>query len=307
MEDLKISVVMNCYNGDKYLREAIESVFAQTYSNWELIFWDNHSTDRSAEIFQSYNDHRCKYFYAPRHTELGEARNQAVEVTTGDWITFLDCDDILFPDKISQQVKIIKKDVSKSIGLVYCRTRIKGGLRDGQDYSNYFRERHLPIGSVLATLLLVENFIAIPSALFRKDLFLRLGGMPDSFKRAEDFYLFAGLAALAPVGALQEFGCEYRIHGVNLSYRHRESVAREIVATIEAFEVHLDAVDRKRAKRVKREWLAKAGLYGMFEQRKLTFPLLFSFFTAGPFYALRVTATTAKNYLRLIVAARGSN
>nr|MCH9813328.1 glycosyltransferase [Campylobacterota bacterium] len=72
-----VSVVINCYNSDTYLKEAIESVFNQTYQNWEIIFWDNQSTDRSAEIIKSYNDNRIKYFYAPVHTPLGEARNLA--------------------------------------------------------------------------------------------------------------------------------------------------------------------------------------------------------------------------------------
>ena len=53
-----VSVIMNCFNGEKYLREAIDSVLAQTYQNWELIFWDNQSTDSSAEIVKSYDDPR---------------------------------------------------------------------------------------------------------------------------------------------------------------------------------------------------------------------------------------------------------
>ena len=69
-----VSVLMNCYNGEKYLQEAIDSVLAQTYKNWELIFWDNRSTDRSAEIFKSYNDHRLKYFLSHEHTDLGSGR-----------------------------------------------------------------------------------------------------------------------------------------------------------------------------------------------------------------------------------------
>ena len=57
-----VSVIMNCYNGEKYLREAIDSIYAQTYTNWEIIFWDNASTDNSAEIAKL-SDSRLKYFY----------------------------------------------------------------------------------------------------------------------------------------------------------------------------------------------------------------------------------------------------
>ena len=63
-----VSIIMNCYNGETYLIQSIESVLSQTYKNWELIFWDNRSNDKSAEIFKSYKDSRFKYFYAPEHT-----------------------------------------------------------------------------------------------------------------------------------------------------------------------------------------------------------------------------------------------
>ena len=66
-----VSVIMNCYNGDKFLKEAIDSVLSQTYSNWELIFWDNQSVDDSASIVNSYGDIRLRYFYAENHTESG--------------------------------------------------------------------------------------------------------------------------------------------------------------------------------------------------------------------------------------------
>ena len=59
---LLVSVIVNCFNGEKYLSETIESVISQNYTNWELIFWDNISTDLSAEIFNKYNDRRLKYF-----------------------------------------------------------------------------------------------------------------------------------------------------------------------------------------------------------------------------------------------------
>lgn len=88
-----VSVVINCYNGEEYLRETIDSVITQTYSNWEIIFWDNQSTDSTAEIVKSYKDDRIRYFYAPIHTPLGEARNLALEKIKGEFVGFLDADD----------------------------------------------------------------------------------------------------------------------------------------------------------------------------------------------------------------------
>ena len=62
-----VSIIMNCYNGETYLQESINTVLSQTYKNWELIFWDNKSQDKSAEIFKGYKDKRFKYFYATEH------------------------------------------------------------------------------------------------------------------------------------------------------------------------------------------------------------------------------------------------
>jgi len=85
-ENPLVTVVMNCYNGEKYLQKAIESVLSQTYSNWEIIFWDNQSHDKSAEIFKSYKDRRFKYFLAPKHTVRYEARNYAISKSSGGGI-----------------------------------------------------------------------------------------------------------------------------------------------------------------------------------------------------------------------------
>ena len=92
MEKL-VSVIVNCYNGEKYLKETLKSIQNQKYLKWELIFWDNQSTDKSKEIFYSFKDERFKYFYADRHTTLYEARNLACKKSNGEFIAFLDCDD----------------------------------------------------------------------------------------------------------------------------------------------------------------------------------------------------------------------
>lgn len=98
---------MNCYNGARYLREALDSVLVQTVTDWELIFWDNRSTDDSAAIFRSYEDPRFRYFLAPRHTSLGEARNLAMRQARGTWAAFLDTDDIWIPVKLSRQLAAV--------------------------------------------------------------------------------------------------------------------------------------------------------------------------------------------------------
>ena len=100
---------MNCYNGEKFLKEAIDSIYAQTYSNWEIIFWDNASSDNSACIARSY-DNRLKYHLAQETTPLGDARDQALQKITGEYISFLDCDDIWLPKKLHEQIEILENN-----------------------------------------------------------------------------------------------------------------------------------------------------------------------------------------------------
>ena len=89
-----VSVIMNCRNSAAYLREAINCVFNQTFSSWEIIFWDNGSTDGSPKIAQSFTDKRMRYFRADEPTPLGEARNLAIAKARGRYIAFLDCEDV---------------------------------------------------------------------------------------------------------------------------------------------------------------------------------------------------------------------
>jgi len=98
-ENPKVSVIMNCYNGEKYLKEAIDSVYAQTYPDWEIVFWNNASTDRSAEIARGY-DMRLRYFEEEEKIPLGAARNRALEQTRCNFVAFLDWDDLCMPGKL---------------------------------------------------------------------------------------------------------------------------------------------------------------------------------------------------------------
>ena len=112
-----ISIIMNCYNGEKYLRESLNSVLKQTYKNWEIIFLDNQSNDASAKIFKDYKDDRLKYYCADSHIEiLNKARNYALKKVNGEFIAFLDVDDWWLPEKLEKQIPLFD---DPDVGLVY--------------------------------------------------------------------------------------------------------------------------------------------------------------------------------------------
>lgn len=111
-----VSIVMNCHNGEVFLNLAIKSVLNQTYKKWELIFWDNNSSDNSAKIFHSFKDKRLKYYFKKKKVSLYESRNAAIKKAKGEFLAFLDVDDEWLPKKLNLQVKKFR---DQKVGLVY--------------------------------------------------------------------------------------------------------------------------------------------------------------------------------------------
>ena len=220
---------MNCFNGERYLNEAIESVLNQTYHNWELIFWDNKSTDKSKEIFLQYKDKRLKYFSSNRHTTLGEARNLAINESSGDWVGFIDVDDLWLKDKLEKQITIIES--YQDIGFVYGRTEIiYSGSNKGKDVSQDI----LPEGDIFEELL-KDNFVNYLSALINREKLQNIKKIPEHFNQVEDYYIFLHLSKLYSVRALQEVCCSYRLHDDNLSRAEPVEGAKESLQLIQSF------------------------------------------------------------------------
>ena len=115
-----VSILMNCYNGEKFLEESISSVVNQTYSNWELVFWDNQSSDKSADIVKQFSDSRIKYFLSPDHTNLGNGRARAWKYLNGEFISILDVDDLWLPEKIEKQLPLFN---NSDVGIVISNTK----------------------------------------------------------------------------------------------------------------------------------------------------------------------------------------
>ena len=103
---------MNCFNGSEFIAEALESVLQQTYKNWELIFWDNFSSDNSVDIVKSYKNPKIKIFKNIKNIKLYNARNLALNEVDGEFVSFLDVDDYWLDNKLEIQVEKLNKDKS---------------------------------------------------------------------------------------------------------------------------------------------------------------------------------------------------
>ena len=114
-----VSIIMNVRNGAATLRPAIESALTQTYPDWELIVWDDCSTDDSAKVVAEFQDPRIRYFFAPQQTSLGQARDAAMRHAQGEWLAFLDQDDLWLARKLELQLALAD---APHLGLIYGRT-----------------------------------------------------------------------------------------------------------------------------------------------------------------------------------------
>jgi len=230
-----VSVIMNCYNGEKYLSEAIDSVYVQTYSNWEIVFWDNASIDSSSEIARSY-DSRLRYFCSEYTTPLGEARSLAVSEAKGKYIAFLDCDDLWLPDKLRDQVDIFLKDGSLAIVYGYAEILYDDWMQKSKKNSSNIlpNVNNLPEGMIFDKLIR-EDFIPFPSAMIDKGKFMECGGFPADYRHSTDYWIFLHLSYKYKVGAVKKICCKYRIHQGNLSHSQAVVCALENIKLVKSF------------------------------------------------------------------------
>ena len=220
-----VSIIMNCFNGEQFLQEAINSVYGQSYSNWEIIFWDNASTDNSSSIAKSY-DERIRYYLASETTPLGEARNFALNKANGLYVAFLDCDDIYLTDKLEQQVKFMQsKDYAMCYGSVAVidesGREIKKYIvknKSGNVFSSLLR--HYEIN--MQTVMLKREFLASNQLSFNVNM---------SF--CPDHNLFMTIASKADVGVISDVISKYRIVSNSLSKNTIDLVPQEYRLTLD--------------------------------------------------------------------------
>lgn len=207
----KVTVIINCYNGERYLRQAIDSVYAQSYEDWELVLWDNASIDQTSEIAHSY-DSKLKYFRGASTVPLGAARKLALEQATGEWIAFLDCDDYWFPNKLERQIAEVNGTAH-----VLCYAGMNEVNPDGSLIRKVLPS--YPTGWMLEQQLF-QFEINMVTPIMRRDALQKFNlNFDDNITASEEYNLFVRLAAKGTICTMQEvLGC-WRISKGSLTDR----------------------------------------------------------------------------------------
>lgn len=231
-----VSIIMNCLNAEKDLEGALASVSAQTFQNFEIIFWDNGSTDRSEEIARSWGP-RLRYFKSEKTKPLGAARNLAIAQSRGEFIAFLDCDDLWRPEKLARQVEIFRNN--SAVGLVCTDTEIWDGRRV---LSRVF-DKSTPARGHVFSELMVRQWISMSSAMLRRKALDELLHTPkeqtacfwfdERLNVCEEADVFYRIAHDWELDFIDEPLTVWRVHGGNTTFRKFGQFADETLLILE--------------------------------------------------------------------------
>ena len=215
-----VSIIMNCYNGEEYLEKSLKSIIFQKYDKWELIFWDNQSTDNSKKIFDSFSNPNFKYYLSDKHTSLYEARNLACEKANGDYIAFLDCDDEWHENFLSQREIFFNNkfyDYSFSNSYLFFEKSNKKILHTNKKLLN----------GLIYDYLAKDYLVTISSLIIKKNLLKDVGLVNPAFNIIGDFDFVMKLSKTKQAFAIQNPLLKIRIHGNNFHDKNRKMFYRE--------------------------------------------------------------------------------
>jgi glycosyltransferase involved in cell wall biosynthesis len=167
---IKVSCILRVYNGEKYIREAIDSILNQTYKDFEFIMIDDGSTDDTVKIIESYNDSRIKLYKNEKNMGLSYATNRGIELAKGEYIALVDSDDVYYNTRLEKQVKYL--DENMDVGAVSACWSVNG------EKIEYFFE-NVNIFTILLWYQKGKNnfryAVINPTLMVRKDIFIKYG------------------------------------------------------------------------------------------------------------------------------------
>lgn len=217
-----VSVIIPAFNAQDLISETIDSILAQTYNNIEIIVVDDGSTDQTAKVVAGYGS-KIHYFYQNNSGGCAVPRNTGITHSTGDYLCFMDADDLMTPDRISRQVDFMERN--PNVGIVFCDYQ---NFKDEKTYSNshfqtcpklwpLIKDKDELILSDACNHLVQENFGCGGALFIRRSMLNFEPGFEPVLTSCEDFHFYFRLARHSLVGAINEVGFLRRLHGNNMS------------------------------------------------------------------------------------------
>lgn len=208
--DINISVLMSVYNGEKYLKEAIDSILNQTYKHFEFIIVNDGSVDDSEKIILGYNDERIKYINR-ENGGLSAALNTGLFIAKGEFIARMDADDISHKKRLEKQLAFMKNNkniAALGAGITYME-------ENGEQIFSYVNKMS---SNEIRNNILKSCPIAHPTAFYRRDIAIKCGGYYEKIKQYfEDHLLFKKMLTYGDLYNLDESLLNYRLVSTSIT------------------------------------------------------------------------------------------
>jgi glycosyltransferase involved in cell wall biosynthesis len=209
----KVSIIIPCYNREKYIRQTIESVLSQTYKNIEIIAVDDGSTDATRDIIDDYIK-KIKILQHPNRINKGQSAgiNLGIRYSKGEYIAILDSDDMFAPEKIERQVKFLEEH--PDVGLVYSNGFAidENGKKLYSIYKKGHKETNDPSKVLLNCYFLVPN-----NSMVRRSELEKAGKFDESLRSAQDHDMAIRLAEVTKLAYIDDYLFYYRRHKDSIS------------------------------------------------------------------------------------------
>ncbi|SPP99511.1 putative Glycosyl transferase, family 2 [Candidatus Sulfobium mesophilum] len=207
-----VSVVIPAYNSEAFLEKTLQSVFSQTFRDFEVICIDDGSTDSTPQVIRKHGQ-SVRYVY---QTNRGAAvaRNRGIGMARGEFLAFLDADDRWLPDKLARQVRYLQEN--RDVAMVHSNVCVIDSRDSITKPCLPISERHR--GFQIFTELYLGNFIATPSSVMvRRSCLDAVGNFDETMRCCEDFDLWLRIAANCKIGYQDVVMVKYRMHETNVS------------------------------------------------------------------------------------------
>lgn len=235
-----VSVVMCVYNGSDFVDEAIESILAQSYEQFEFVIVDDGSTDSTLKILEDYSrrDSRIRLIRNPTNMGLTRALNRALAASRGTYLARQDADDVSLPDRLSKQVRYLKRH--PKVGVLGCRALVidaEGHEIDRLD----FPTRHHEIIRSLST----KNVLCHGSVMMRRKVVDKVGPYRDFFETSQDRDLWLRAGEQFQLANLDDYLFKYRTHdhAVTNFDGDRRKTFKQIIVTLNEQRIRLGRDD----------------------------------------------------------------
>jgi glycosyltransferase involved in cell wall biosynthesis len=210
----RVSVVTSVYNGEKHLREGVDSILHQSFRDFEFIIVDDGSTDRTWKILTSYDDPRIILLRNEQNLGLTRSLNKALPRSTGEYIARMDADDVSLPDRLDKQVEFL--DANEDVGLVSC------SFVEIDDEGRHISIQRLPTRNCdLQQRLLTSNCFCHGAAMFRRECLSSVGAYRAEFEFAQDYDLWLRISESYKVANLEQPLYQWRAGGGAVSLTRR--------------------------------------------------------------------------------------